>query len=54
MIYIDNDHGTHEILSKLLDGKYHSKKFLLRCGVVQLGSSQSLACVGHSIMLHIL
>jgi hypothetical protein len=54
MICIDNDLGAHQISSELFDGKYHGKKFLLRCGVVQLGSSQSLACMGYSIMLLIL
>jgi hypothetical protein len=54
MICIDNNLGAHQIWSKLFDGKYHDKKFLLWCGVSQLGSSQSLACVGYSIMLLIL
>jgi hypothetical protein len=54
MIFVDNNLGAHQIRSKLLDGKYQGKLFLFRCGVVQLGSSQSLACVGYSIMLLIL
>jgi hypothetical protein len=53
MICIDNNLGGHQIRSKIFDGKYHGK-FLFRCGVVQLGPSQSLACIGYSIMLLIL
>jgi hypothetical protein len=54
MIYIDNNLGTHQIQSKLFDGKYHDKKFLFCCGIVQLGSNQSLAYLGYSIILFIL
>jgi hypothetical protein len=54
MICIDSNLGAHQIRSKLFDGKHHDKKFLFCCGMVQLGSIQSLACIGYSIMLLIL
>jgi hypothetical protein len=40
MIGIHDNLGVHQVRSKLLDCKDHDKKFLLHCGIVQLGPSQ--------------
>ena len=51
MIRVYNHFSPDQVGSELIHGEYNRQKFLLRCGIVQLGSGQRLTGIGYSIML---
>ena len=46
--------STNQVGSELVHGKDHGQKFLLCCGIVELGASQCLTGIRYGIVLLIL
>jgi len=51
MVRVYNQFCTNQVGSELIHGEYYRQEFLLRCGVVELGSGQCLTGVGYGIVL---
>ena len=54
MIHVYYRFITNQVRSKLVHGKDHGQKFLLCCGVVELGAGQCLTGIRYGIMLLVL
>ena len=54
MIRVHYHFSTNQVGSELVHGKDHSQKFLLRCGIVELGVGQCLTGIRYGVVLLIL
>jgi hypothetical protein len=51
MISVYYHFSTNQVGSELVNGEHHCQKFLLRCRIIQLNSSQCFTCITYGIML---